>query len=232
MEIDTLKKPRRFFSRKAVVVALFFGVIGLSLCVVSCEEYEPEIIPPPVIVCDVLNPLTDLPWLKEIVRTVDSGFSLCHWIYQCNYNDTVGFLLVNAPTFRAYNLINCEGEIVCSQGYHSGCKDIAVDFNSRKLLWLDTAFLFVDNPLSADSPLLSWLKKYVEDCPKQCNTTVKIYQCNYRDGVGFVFDYVDLGYYILWNIVGDVDWDSRQTPWCDWEIDHRNKVLIWEYIKE
>ena len=38
MEIDNLKKPIRFFSRKAVFAALFFGLIGVCLSVGSCDK--------------------------------------------------------------------------------------------------------------------------------------------------------------------------------------------------
>ena len=38
MERDTLNKPRWFFTRKVVFAPLFFGLIGLCLCVGSCDK--------------------------------------------------------------------------------------------------------------------------------------------------------------------------------------------------
>ena len=215
--------------KKVAVGTLCALLAGFCLCVVNCERYEPQIIIP-VKVCDVDNPLTDLPWLEKETR---AGY--CK-IYQCVYNDTVGFLLIASPPFMAYRLKNCEGETVCMNGYISGCKDVGIDFDSRKLIWLDTALMFVDNPLSTDNPWSFWLIKYIEDCSKLCKTTVKIYQCNYRDGVGFIFDYVDLGYYDLYDFIGNPECDSRYTGGhlnCkDFDIDFDSKKLIWEYIKD
>ena len=205
----------------------------ILLAKTSCERYEPTEIKEPVKVCDVLNPIKDLPWLEEIVRVQeDYEIPMFLWIYQCNYNDTVGFLLVGAPTLRYYNLKNCEGETVCAKGDSPiNCPGVSIDFNSRKLIWLDTVSLFHD-PLSTDNPWSFWLIKFIGDYPKKNAESIKIYQCNYRDGVGLIFDYVDFGCYKLVNILGETDWDSRNTPRYDWEIDHENKKLIWEYIKE
>jgi hypothetical protein len=228
-----IKTTARFFP-----ALLVLGLIGFCLATVSCERYEPTEIKEPVKVCDVLNPLTDLPWLKELVSR---GDMLPCKIYQCTYNDTVGFFFFLNPPFKAYILNNCEGEYVCSMGAHNGCKDVGIDFNSRKLLWLDTALIFVDNPLSPDNPWSFWLRKYIEDCPKRCETSVKIYQCNYRDGVGFIFDYVDLGYYDVDDFLGNPVCDSQCTSedpkyqYCNckyYDIDYESKVLIWEYIKK
>jgi len=66
--------------------------------------------------CNVKNPLTDLPWLQEIVQKRAEYPGMLMNIYQCNYNgDAYGFFMepcVNC--FVSYVVLyNCEGEILC-----------------------------------------------------------------------------------------------------------------------
>ena len=223
-------------SKRFTAAMLCTLVVGLFVAY-GCVKPEPptggvkEPVIPPVKVCDVLNPLTDLPWLEKMLRAVSVNpmYPPVGWIYQCNYNDTVGFLLVTGQ-FYQFALCDCEGKNLCSAGCFSSCKDFDIDLNSRKLLWVHPKLCSFDNPLTD----IDWLKEYVEDCPEKCKSTVKIYQCNYLDGVGFIFDYPDLGYYDLWNIVGDFVWSSSSTTPLYYElgIDHKSKKLIWEYIKK
>ncbi|MDR1090642.1 MAG: hypothetical protein LBL79_06155, partial [Prevotella sp.] len=66
--------------------------------------------------CEFENPLTDLPWLKEIIggieKDAEAGYKQHARIYQCTYIDGTGFLLdlcVGCPDF-GYWLKSCEGE--------------------------------------------------------------------------------------------------------------------------
>ena len=40
MEIDTLKKPKRFFSRKALFATLFLGLVGLCSTLSGCTKQK------------------------------------------------------------------------------------------------------------------------------------------------------------------------------------------------
>lgn len=56
---------------------------------VSCENKGEE--NPKKTVCNVNDPLTDLPWLKEIVNGFEGGMSGMYMnIYQCIYNTNQG----------------------------------------------------------------------------------------------------------------------------------------------
>jgi len=63
-------------------------------------------------VCGVDNPLTDLPWLKEITET-----SHRLMIFQHTYEDGIGFSLLNTSLIpRVHEFHNCEGIFLCSFG--------------------------------------------------------------------------------------------------------------------
>jgi len=95
-------------------------------------------------VCDVENPLKDLPWLKEIVdRLIEedktSFFKPHARIFQCNYIEGTGFLLemnVASPD-GGYYFRNCEGEHLCFVGGVAGfsCKEFDIDFKNIKLIY-------------------------------------------------------------------------------------------------
>jgi len=93
--------------------------------------------------CNVDNPLTDLPWLKEFInrleQDVEAGFSHNARIYQCAYRDGVGFLLdicVGCPD-AGYWLRNCEGESLCVMYGYAGdkCVEFNVDLENKILIW-------------------------------------------------------------------------------------------------
>ena len=94
--------------------------------------------------CKFDNPLTDLPWLKELVeraeKNAESGFMRHARIYQCAYESGIGFLLemcVGCPD-AGYSFRNCKGEVLCGGGGYSGednCSEFNIDFENRKLIW-------------------------------------------------------------------------------------------------
>jgi hypothetical protein len=224
---------------KFTMVALCLGLVGFCLSTVSCDkpingmnnedEGDTTQITTPVKICDVDNPLTDLPWLKEIVDNALFGR-----IYQCTYEDTVGFFFFFYK-FSTYSLKNCEGITVCYVrdigGSHGGCSGANIDFNSRKLIWVNPIVCHFDNPLTD----LPWLKEFTDTYPTLYTKTVRIYQCNYIDGIGFLIDYVDSDYSILKDCQCRTEYDSRYSKGKECEelnIDFENKVLIWEYIND
>ena len=89
--------------------------------------------------CEFENPLTDLPWLKDLIN----GWKQNGWnskIYQCTYKDGIGFLLepcVGCPD-AGYSFVNCEGIVLCGGGGLLGkdnCSEFDIDFESKTLIW-------------------------------------------------------------------------------------------------
>jgi hypothetical protein len=136
---------------KVMVVMLCTVLVGLCLFVVSCEKLEidkqgidttktPELLNES---CEFENPLTDLPWLKEIVdeleKDAEAGYKQHARIYQCCYKEGIGFLFelcVDCPDF-GYWLKNCEGESLCVMWGHAGDPgtEFGVDFENKELIW-------------------------------------------------------------------------------------------------
>ena len=92
-------------------------------------------------ICNVDNPLTDLPWLKAIVDGFEEEAEPIYKharIYRCNYKGGTGFLLemcVGCPD-DGYTLVNCEGESLCVWEFAgSPCSELNIDFENKKLIW-------------------------------------------------------------------------------------------------
>jgi hypothetical protein len=92
---------------------------------------------------EVENPLTDLPWLKEIIdgieKDAEAGYKQHARIYQCTYINGTGFLLelcVGCPD-SGYWLKSYEGESLCIMYGLAGdpCQELNVDFENKKLIW-------------------------------------------------------------------------------------------------
>jgi hypothetical protein len=86
---------------------------------------------------EVENPLTDLPWLKDIVDetvlAIQNGNPLSVSIYQCVYgNSETGFLvdIGNIKPFYNYN-----GEILCIMGGFVGETCSELNIVGKKLIW-------------------------------------------------------------------------------------------------
>ena len=94
--------------------------------------------------CNVDNPLTDLPWLKEMVdgveKDIEAGYKRHARIYLCTYKDGTGFLLemcVACPD-AGYSFVNCEGVVLCGGGGITGidnCPEFNIDYENKELLW-------------------------------------------------------------------------------------------------
>ena len=93
--------------------------------------------------CKFENPLTDLPWLKEIVDGWEAesvaGNPPHARIYQCTYRDGIGFLLepcVGCADF-GYELTNCDGELLCIMWGFAGnpCTEFNVDFENKTFIY-------------------------------------------------------------------------------------------------
>ncbi|GHV09390.1 hypothetical protein FACS1894160_4940 [Bacteroidia bacterium] len=94
----------------------------------------------------------------------------------------------------------------------------------------------VDNPLTD----LPWLKTFVDGCERDAAAGypphARIYQCTYRDGIGFLLDIcVDCPDAGLW--LRSCDGESlcifgglagNTCPELEFNVDFENKKLIWE----
>ena len=129
-------RPTRFRDKKMKKQQF---IIGLLIClglifIVSCKKNG---------ICDVEDPLTDLPWLKEIINDVESnteaGFRHHVRIFQCTYKDGTGFRLemcVGCPD-AGYSFRNCQGDVLCGGGGHDG-QDNCAEFkikDTQKLIY-------------------------------------------------------------------------------------------------
>jgi hypothetical protein len=125
-------KAQRFF-RILTILLILAGSVS------SCSKKESPKEP----VCNVNNPLTDLPWLKERVNDYNedakAGNKRHAQIYQCTYKDGTGFLvddIVGSPD-AALQLFNCEGVPLCTIGGIATlrCEEYDVDLENKKLIW-------------------------------------------------------------------------------------------------
>ena len=120
----------------------------LSVSFVSCTDNDNRCKEiknlPQEKVCDVTNPLVDLPWLKEYIddnKNSDNSIS----IFICSYKHSTGFLLysgcppnIDCFTGPNYVLKNCEGETLCiTDGSNViNCQEeFEVDFKNKILIY-------------------------------------------------------------------------------------------------
>jgi len=122
-----LKKTLWFtvITKLCLVVVTLFAANG-------CDKSE---IPPTA--CNVDNPLTDLPWLKEKIDEfnllVQENQNLSIAIYQCKYgNEEIGFLIDEGNTKPFYN---CNGDILCIMGGFAGETCSELNILSQELIW-------------------------------------------------------------------------------------------------
>ena len=113
---------------------LIFGLVSLNGCGKTPQN-----------VCGVKNPLTDLPWLNQIIAVCEensqNGYGMPCRIYQCTYdNDKIGFLIepcAGCPD-AGYSFCSCDGTILCGGGGISGidtCGEFNIDFTNKKLIY-------------------------------------------------------------------------------------------------
>ena len=89
-------------------------------------------------VCNVKNPLTDLPWLATKVEEYTSfsqNNSLRVTIYQCMYGDGQTGFLEDLGSIKPF--YNCEGDVLCVLGGVVGetCPHLNIDLANKKLIW-------------------------------------------------------------------------------------------------
>ena len=191
-------------------------------------------------VCNVNNPLTDLPWLKaKTASLIQIQYGSIH---QCVYgNGETGFFVAQGDIRTLYN---CNGEILCAMGGVTGvttCSPFNIDFEGMLLIWwVENGF--VNGICEYDKPVedLLWLKKIVEEFTAYSNSVAKrhfkIYQCTYVDEgsekVGFIVSpiCVDCGddTAMLYRCTGrKLCSMGGILGVCD-EYNITNKELIWE----
>ena len=192
--------------------------------------------------CENIDPLTDLPWLKDKIDELTllfQGNPTRVFVYQCLYGDgETGFLEDRGNVAFFYS---CEGEMLCIMGGFTGstCPEFNIDHESKTLIWDSKE---VVAPCEFNNPLtdLSWLKAYIKDFEKYVEEGtmqhVRIYQCSYKYGTGFLFELhaenPKFGY-MLRSCAG--------TPFCaeysttdsceEYDVDYGSKKLIWEIKK-
>ena len=207
----------------------------------STREAE-EVVTP----CGFENPLTDLPWLKEMIEQFELyertpevllGYVANIRIYQCTYNGGIGFLLsecAGCPDAASW-LLNCEGEKLCMMGGIAGftCPEFEIDPGSQILIWRINQD--ATNPCDFGDPLidLPWLKNRVNEITSQAqatslNITTYIYQCTYGDGkTGFIEDQGNIA--IVYNCEGEtlcILGGAVGETCPELKIDHSSKVPI------
>jgi hypothetical protein len=123
-----MKRERKTIVRFFPAMVLVLGLIGLSLG--SCDKYAPQS------VTNEVNPLEDLPWLKnkvdEITKLSQSGSPIYVYIYQCIYGDNdTGFLINENYTETFYNH---NGDVLCTdENVEKACPELNIV--SKELIW-------------------------------------------------------------------------------------------------
>jgi len=125
--LKIFKKPRWF----TMITTLCLVVVTL-LAAFGCDKSKK-----PVNICNVDNPLTDLPWLKEKIDEFNllaqESQNLSIAIYQCKYgSDDVGFLIDEGNTKPFYN---SSGEVLCIIGGFAGETCSELNIVSQELIW-------------------------------------------------------------------------------------------------
>ena len=121
-------KKRLWFT---IITMLCFIVIT-SLTISGCDKQKT-----PHLVCNVENPLKDLPWLKaqvdEITLLSQQGNPLRIAIYECMYdNKKTGFLIDEGNIKPFYN---CSGDILCVMGGWAGETCSELNIVKQELIW-------------------------------------------------------------------------------------------------
>jgi len=139
-----MKNLSRKTGKKITTLGLCLGLVGLC-ATMSCEKLRNlrvdelvEAIETIKDSCIFNDPLTDLPWLENLINVWKQN----RWhsmVYQCTYKDGIGFLLipcVECPG-AGYSFRDCEGVVLCGGGGESSedsCAKFYIDFANKKLI--------------------------------------------------------------------------------------------------
>ena len=194
-------------------------------------NYNPEL-------CNLENPLTDLPWLKAIVdgyiSVIQQGNHVNTVIYQCTYGEGQTGFIVDQGNL-AY-LCNCKGDTLCILGGYMGETCPQFKIGNKIIIWKAVNGIFCgfdNNPLEE----LSWLKKIVEEFTAYpVKRHFKIYECTYIEE-----GYEKIGFIVNPICVNCSDDDAEMLYGCTGiklctmggifgtcEFNIANKKLIWE----
>lgn len=117
------------------MIALFAGFVLFSCNsnpVSSSEESDNG-----KSVCDVANPIEDLPWLKSEVSKMSAEETpdFSYFVNQAEYKDQIVFTFTNNNPVGIYQVkyYNCKGEVICSD--ITGCRDIIDNSMNLKVIW-------------------------------------------------------------------------------------------------
>lgn len=106
---------------------LFFS---LGLLIFSCQKSEgPES-------CGVENPTQNLPWLKEIVKDLESSsLSEYHYVVEARYEGNTVFLIQNCCPFcnSIVPVYNCKGEDLGYLSDQNGIQPSKISF--VRIVW-------------------------------------------------------------------------------------------------
>ena len=116
---------------KIRVLKILTILIILTVNHISCKDESSN-----KKICNVNNPLTDLPWLKvkvDELTLLSQDNSLHISIYQCKYGDRqIGFFEFHGNANPFYN---CDGEVLCVLGGVVGETCPQLNITEKKLIW-------------------------------------------------------------------------------------------------
>ena len=124
--IKNQTKMKTNILKLAVILLIFAGSLS------SCEKNKGN-----KMVCNVKNPLTDLPWLKDKVAELTSlyqGQSSHIAIWQCTYGG--GYVGFWEGHENVAFLFDCNGDLLCTMNEATGVTSCpGVDIDLKKLIW-------------------------------------------------------------------------------------------------
>jgi len=192
--------------------------------------------------CNVENPLTDLPWLKEMIDTYKDFRNAK--IYMTTYRDGTIFMEIGTFGSADNRFYNCTGEEICTNSSVIRCDpELNIDRENMKPIW-DSALL---QPCVFDDPLmdLPWLVQWVDDRRRRVEEGwwkyARLYQCTFREGnidptivrTGFLEESNITSGYTLLYCSGGASVCAIRSPGYNCtdenvDVDVENKILIIE----
>lgn len=109
------------------------AIIGLVFVIFSCETAIP--VKSYENLCDVENPVEDLPWLQEVVASFEDSRDTHHFIEQCEYDGKTYFIVNDCMDINYIPAYDCDGNEVCSQSEFSNCPVVSEKLIPKKIIW-------------------------------------------------------------------------------------------------